>query len=387
MFASLFNCLDVAFVPGGFLRPASVWVAVAAVAFCAAGASSQPAHMQREGGRVWIDDVPLAKGQGNGYIRGLETLLAHAGTPISYDRLMGLSGLAFILQVDTEEQWEGKVDAGWWPLDPWGLKLHRDFLSRAVNYELREIGAFYDSAQWPKSKDDIRDSYLKRIHPDVVRQIDAGRPALVTFCPSDADFGFVITGYDRDVAADRPPVWGRCAVDAQGKDGYSADWPFGVIMLGQQLDTMDVNQADLAALRHAVSLAHDQAGPTEAQWRHRRFTGQKAYAAWAALLRNMDEPIEDMHHANVRRSLLDNRAAAVAFLRGVAERRQGQAAEELRAAAAAYEKVLEQVKLIDPQNISKDAEKRRQLADHVDQVARLELEAIGHVERVIDAIE
>ncbi|MCC6580811.1 MAG: hypothetical protein IT440_10250, partial [Phycisphaeraceae bacterium] len=214
-----------------------------------------------------------------------------------------------------------------------------------------------------------------------------GRPVLVTFCPSDADFGFVITGYDRDTAADRPAVWGRCAVDTKGKYGYSADWPFGVIMVGKRLDPMDPNQADLTALRQAVALARDQAGPTEPRWRQRRFTGQKAYAAWAALLRNVDEPTEDMHHANVRRSLLDNRRAAVAYLRSVAERREGQAAEELRAAAAAYGKVLEQVKLLDPAGVSDNAEKRRQLADNVEHIAKLEQEAIMHVERAIDAME
>ncbi|MCC7146619.1 MAG: hypothetical protein IT443_09250 [Phycisphaeraceae bacterium] len=387
MFASLSNFLSLASVADGYLRPTGVCIAVAALAFCAAGCAPRPTNVQREEGRVRIDDVPNAKGEGNGYIRGLETLLAHAGTPTSYERLMGLSGLAFILQVDTEDRWEGKVDAGWWPLDPWGLKLHRDFLSRAVGYELKEVGSFYDSDKWPKSKDDIRDSYRKLIHPDVVRQIDAGRPVLVTFCPSDADFGFVITGYDRDTAADRPPVWGRCAVDTQGKYGYSADWPFGVIMVGKRLDPMDPNQADLTALRQAVALAHDQAGPTEPRWHQRRFTGQKAYAAWAALLRNVEEPIEDMHHANVRRSLLDNRRAAVAYLRSVAEHRKGQAAEELRAAAAAYQKVLEQVKLFDPAGVSNNAEKRRQLADHVDHLAKLEQAAITHVERALDALK
>ncbi len=334
-----------------------------------------------------IDNVPAATGSGNGYVRGLETLLVCQGASVNYERLMGLSGMAFILQADTEHRWEGKIDVGWWPLDPWGLKLHRDFLSRAVGYELKEVGTFYDSHRWSKSRDDRRDSYLKQIHPDVVRQIDAGRPALVTFCPSDADFGYVITGYDRDTAAEKPPIWGRCAVDTEGSYGYSADWPFGVIMAGKRFDPIDPNEADLTALRQAVALAHDQAGPTEARWRDRRFTGRKAWAAWAGLLRNVEEPTEDRHHWNVRGNLNWNRTAAVAYVRSVAKRRDGQAAEELRVAAATYEKVLEQVKLLDPKDVSDDAEKRRQLADNVDHIAKLEQEAIVHVERAIDAME
>ena len=101
----------------------------------------------------------------------------------------------------------------------------------------------------------------------------------------------------------------------------------------------------------------------------------------------MEEATESRHHWNVRGNLNWNRTAAVAYVRSVAERRDGQAAEELRAAAATYEKVLEQVKLLDPKGVSDDAEKRRQLADNVDHIAKLEQEAIVHVERAIDAME
>lgn len=42
------------------------------------------ATVKREGRRVWIDNVPPAKGAGNGYVRGLETLLTYAGTPAAF---------------------------------------------------------------------------------------------------------------------------------------------------------------------------------------------------------------------------------------------------------------------------------------------------------------
>jgi hypothetical protein len=38
---------------------------------------------------------------GNLFARGMSAILSYLGTDISYDRVMGLSGLAFILQVDT----------------------------------------------------------------------------------------------------------------------------------------------------------------------------------------------------------------------------------------------------------------------------------------------
>lgn len=373
MFASLSNCLGLSSVAGGSLRPASVCVAVAALAFCAAGCSLRPTNVQREGGRVWIDDVPRGKGEGNGYIRGLETLLAHAGTPTSYERLMGLSGLAFITQADTEHRWQGKLDAGWWPLDPWGLELRREFLARATGHEIANVG-------WPSMEPAVKDTkppefYRTHIHAHVKRSIEAGRPVVGIWC----DFGFVITGYDG--AADRPPVWGRCARSSTSRQDRCSDWPAGLFMLGRRIEPMDRDAADAAAVRHAVALAHDQAGPTDPRWRHRRFTGQKAYAAWAALLRNVDEPTEDMHHANVKRRLLDNRRAAVAYLRSVAERREGQAAEELHRATASYGEVLKLAGQIKPKGLSGNPEARRNLADLVDRIAAAELEAAKHLER------
>lgn len=344
-------------------------------------------NVQREESRVRITNVPPATGGGNGYVRGFQTLLDCAGVPIEYERLMGLSGMAFIFQVDIEHRWEGKVDAGWWPLDPWGLKLHREFLSRAVGYELKEAGPFFDSHRWAMPVNERRDTYLKQMHPEVVRQIDAGRPALAPFSPSKADFGYVITGYDRDMAAGQPPIWGRSATDTKGNYGYCADWPFGVITLGRRLDPMDANEADLTALRQAVALARDQAGPAEAPWRDRRFTGSKAWAAWAALLRNEGEPTESRHHWNVRSNLISNRTAAVAYLRSVAERRGDKAAEALRGAADAYSKVLEQVQLLDAKDVSVDMGKRRRLANHVDLIAKLEQEAVLYLERAIDAMK
>lgn len=345
-------------------------------------------QVHHEGGRVRLPHVPPATGGGNGHVRGLQTLLGCAGVSIEYERLMGLSGLAFILQVDTGHRWEGQVDAGWWPLDPWGLERSREFLSRAVGYELKETGPFFDSQRWVMPVGERRDAYMEQIHPEVVRQIDAGRPALAPFGPSKADFGYVITGYDKDGVADRLPIWGRCATEsAEGRYGYCADWPFGVLTLGRRLDPMDADEADRAALRQAVALARDQAGPAEAPWRDQRFTGGRAWAAWASLLRQAEETVESRHHANVRGHLVANRTAAVTYLRSVAERRKGPTADALRDAADAYAKVVEQARLLDVQDIAKSMEKRRHLADHIDRIARLEQGAVAHLERAVDAMK
>ena len=115
---------------------ATVTVLLAVGAGCAPWQEQMAEGVRSEGGKVWIENVPLAKGDGNGHVRGLETILAHAGTPVAYERLMGLSGMAFIAQADTGHRWQGTLDVGWWPLDEWGFSLRLYFLGRAIGRDL-----------------------------------------------------------------------------------------------------------------------------------------------------------------------------------------------------------------------------------------------------------
>lgn len=345
-----------------------------------AGKSVLAAHVRREGSRVWIDNVAPSKGDENGYMRGLETLLGHAGKPVPYERLMGLSGLAFITQVDTGHRWQGQVDAGWWPLDPWGLEMRRDFLARAVGYELKEVGAPLASHEW-LSADKLPDLYRDEIQEALEQSIDAGLPAMTSWCGTDMAFGYVIAGYND--AGNESPIWGRCARSTDGPIYRCADWPYGVILLGERSEPLGTDEADLEALCHAVALSRDAAGPFDERWHDRRFTGQKAFAAWATLLRNMDEPVQGRGHANMKQNLRWQRTAAVAYLRGIAERHDGEAAEALEQAAATYETVLDRLSRIETRNLSDDPEARRQLADLIDEIAALEREAADHMDTAV----
>lgn len=338
------------------------------------------ANVQREGGKVWIEDVPPSGGDGNGYVRGLEVMLAHAGTPVSYERLMGLSGMAFITQADAEHRWEGTVDVGWWPLDLWGLELRRDFLARAIGWEVQEVGwQTLTEEEAAAARSNVPRYYREEVEPHVKRSIDAGRPVLAI-----SDFGFVIAGYDD--ASDQPPVLGRCARETEAKLGRPESWPHGLLTIGARTKAMDRDAADVAALQYAVGLAYDRVGPDDPRWRDRRFTGQKAFAAWAALLRDLAEPVEDRHHANMQWQLRVNRTAAAAYLRGVAGRRGGEAAEALRAAAASYESVLDQLSRIDCEGLAARPGARSRLADQVDLIAATELKAAADVRRALRAL-
>ncbi|MGD8240676.1 MAG: hypothetical protein PVH68_19145, partial [Armatimonadota bacterium] len=146
--------------------------------FAQDGAGREP--VEGEGAvseRVMLEDVPPSGGEGNGYVRGIEVLLAHAGTPVSYERLMALSGMAFVAQADLEHRWGGKVDVGWWPLDTWGLEMRLGFLSDAVGWELREVGwSNLTEGEAAAAREDLPAFYRERVEPHVKRSIDAGRP-------------------------------------------------------------------------------------------------------------------------------------------------------------------------------------------------------------------
>ena len=80
---------------------------------------------------------------GNPYARGMSAILSCLGTNISYDRVMGLTGVAFILQVDTSGPYlpGNELDCAWWPNDDWGFELGLPVLAKAVGWDLRKLSA------------------------------------------------------------------------------------------------------------------------------------------------------------------------------------------------------------------------------------------------------
>ena len=86
-------------------------------------------------------DMPVpARKSGNTYAQGMSAVLSYLGTDASTDRVMGLTGVAFILQVDTNGPFvEGELDCAWWPNDAWGFDLGVPVLSKAVGWDIRKI--------------------------------------------------------------------------------------------------------------------------------------------------------------------------------------------------------------------------------------------------------
>ena len=139
-------------------------------------------------------------------------------------------------------------------------------------------------------------------------------------------------------------------------------------------------------MQWAVSLGSDQAGPKEERWKNRRFTGAKAYAQWEALLRNMDEPVVDRHHANVLLQLRNNRTAAVAYLNTFAKGAGHKTSNHLRVAAICYQELLDRLKQADTSQIATNKDKRLKFADAVHEMAVLEAQAMTRIKRAADAM-
>lgn len=338
----------------------------------------------REGSRVSVADVPPASGAGNGYVQGLETLLKHEGTPVSYSRLMGLSGIAFILQSDTGHVWDGQVDTGWWPLDSWGLELRKAFLAQAVGRKIEEYGYFFREDRSGETRS-LPELYRNQIREPLETSINAGKLALGPFCPADGTWGFIISGYEIPVGT-QPPIFGQCARDTRGNFGRCPNWPPGILILCERIPALSPSKADIQALRYAVALAHDDAGPTDMRYRGRRSTGQRSFAAWAGIMRDVDQPTSDHGNANVRGNLIENRRAAIAFLREIASRQGGIAAIELENAAKGYEQVVALAKQLNLTGLAEDPTIRRRLADYIEGIAAADLEAVGHIEKALNTM-
>jgi hypothetical protein len=325
--------------------------------------------VQRDGAAVQVLGTPGAAGDGNGYGRGLEAMLAHQGAPVSYERLMAWSGLAFITQADSGHRWEGQVDVGWWPLDPWGLVSRLAFLAQAVGYELRPAG-MVDSppAVAAAAGSDPANWYQSQVQPELEQALAAGQPVLAL-----SDFGQVLTGCDRSPQG--VPVLGHCARAATPTPTRPPWWPAGIVVLGRRLPALTQRDADAAALRQAVALIRDQAGSYDTPWIGRRATGQRALAAWASLLRQESEPVQDRHHANMRGRLLDQRRAALVYLEELAASQPEPVAGPLRRAAACYAQSLDLLSAMDPTGLEQSQARRRALASQVERLAETESQA------------
>jgi len=305
---------------------------------------------------------------GNTYTRGMSAALSYLGTEMSYDRVMGLSGVAFILQVDTSGPFvDEELDCAWWPNDAWGFDLGLPVVSKAAGWELRKLRCDVEA-----HKADAATEYRRAFAPAIEQSLAAGKPVL-----AEHDHCFIVTAVDNE----EPPLLGY---GTRGKSTQFDDvlrvpcYPWGLIVLGGTFKPGSPEEIDLTSLRHITALFNEQAQGANAPIT--RFSGRQAWTEWLRLLRN-GEACDN----NMLIHLRYNRRSAVAYLHEMLVRHNGETTMHLSAAADFYQRIVDEVMRQGlPYNCVKNGEDeqtvRSEYTAMIDRVSKLEAQAIAKLE-------
>ena len=315
-----------------------------------------------------------ASDSGNTYARGMSAVLSYLGTDTSYDRVMGLTGVAFILQVDTSGPFvEGELDCGWWPNDAWGFDLGLPVLSKAVGWETRKIRCSAEAY-----RTDAAAEHNRAFSPAIQQSLTAGRPVL-----AEHDHCFIVTAVDNE---ELPLLgYGTRGKSTQFEDVIRiAGYPWGLIVFGEKTTPGNPEEIDLASLRHIIALWNEQAQGPDAP--KTRFSGRQAWAEWLRLLR-----AGSACDNNMLIHLRYNRRSALAYLREMVKRHNGAAATHLSVAADLYQRIVnELMKQGMPYNRVKSGEDehavRAEYTAMVELVSELEAQAIAELEAAAASI-
>lgn len=290
-----------------------VMVVLGSGAATAAGDEPQPVLLPVT---VTLHDLPVGTRDGNGLGRGLELLLAQVGVVADYDTLMGDLGLAFLTPAsDQATRYDGALDVGWWPLEPCYCPFYLDFAGAAAGRRVEHW-----SAPVPGQPDP--EGLAARAQARVAQSLVAGRPVL-----ANHDFWKVVTGCDRET----PPLLGVTPWTPRNPPQRLPGPAWVFVAVGEAQPPLDRRQADLEALRHAVALARDEVALPGGY-----VSGQKAYALWAATLRDLEHLGQARWHANMKLHLGLNRHSAPLYLQQMAGRHPEAVAVHLKAAAELY---------------------------------------------------
>ena len=336
----------------------------ALVCFVIGRANGEPPKEKPMGRQL---DMPAPSAEsGNTYARGISAVLAYLGADINYDRVMGLTGVAFILQVDTSGPFiEKELDCAWWPNDPWGFDLGLPVLSKAAGWKIRAIRC--DEAVY---RADPAAEYRRAFAPAVEQSLKAGQPVLAKTAHC-----FIVTGIDDQ----EPPLLGY---GTRGKSTQFLQntmridrYPWGVYVIGEKTTAGSSAEVDLASLRHIIALFNEKAQGSDVP--KTRFSGRQAWAEWLRLLRSGSAADN-----NMLIHLRYNRRSAVTYLRDMAGRHDGKAATHLAAAADLYQRALDDLLAGELPYPGPTKGGRAAYTAMVERVSKLEAEATAELEAV-----
>lgn len=304
---------------------------------------------------------------GNIYARGMSSILSYLGKDVSYDQVMGLSGVAFILQLDTSGPYlsGNELDCAWWPNDDWGFELGLPVLTKATGWEIKKV-----SCDMEAYKKNPAAEYRRVLQGGIEKSLAAGKPVLT--------YGFIGVATDDK----EPPLLGY------GTKGFStqygqqetriARYPWQVYVIGKETTVSSAKDIDLASLRHIIALFNEKAQTSAAS--KTRFSGKQAWAEWLRLLR-----AGSACDNNMLIHLRYNRRSAVIYLREMAKRYPGETAKQLLSAADIYQQIVDEtMKQGLPYNRVKSGEDEKTVNSEytamVERISKLEAQAIGKLE-------
>lgn len=267
-----------------------------------------------EGDKVWLEGVQgWSDGDKESSVHAAQaSVMSALGEAISYDYLLGISGLAFRLQVSTD----GFCSSS--PHPACGYQCI-ECSTRALPWDIQSYSAAAD--------DKVK---VAAVRQAVMASIDRGIPAQF----SNEEDG-IIVGYQRGGEA-----W-ICLHPQQhgGKQPYlEANWPWGVTVYSTRKTAMpELKTLVIESLQQAVAMAITETAPEDY---HVGFKAWDDYIAKLEILEKADGKTRaslQQGNAWIYECLGKHRGAAAVYLRQVAPLFDDTAAAHLRLAADQYE--------------------------------------------------
>ncbi len=230
------------------------------------------AHVQEQKGSLpgSLNMPAPGKEPGNTYARGMAAVLSYLGHDVSYEDLMGLSGVAFSLQIDPEGPMNGEeLDCAWWPNDSREFRAGLSVVSFATGRDLRSL-----HYSWSDLQPDPASAFRRWMESEVVSTLSQGAPVL-----AECDHAFVITAMDQE----NPPLlgYGTHGKSTQFEETLRASmYPCGVLLPGREKPVPSQSEIDFHSLTHVLNRFHAEPAPNDAcTW----LCGKRAWEEWIRL--------------------------------------------------------------------------------------------------------
>jgi hypothetical protein len=275
--------------------------------------------VRRENGRVWLEGV-------KGWFAGDRESSVHAaqaaameavGEDVPYEYLLGVSGLAFRMQVSK---------GGLCPSSPHsfcGYECHVRS-SQALPWKLKLFEVKPDDAEG-----------VARARQAIVESIDRGVPVQYG---SEEDG--IIVGYQK---GGEEWICLHPMRDGGTKTFVETNWPWGILVFAAPKDEHPARrELALGALKQAVEMA----GAKEAGGYHVGFAAWDAYIDRLRALQSADEETQRgdlMGNSWIYECLAQYRGAAALYLRDIAGEYESPAADHMLKAASLYERVSNEI--------------------------------------------